>query len=121
MLPTQLANIEFIGDEEFDGEMCWKILVKNEKGTEQIAFFSQTTHQPRGRRTVEKTDSGDVVLDIYFRQWERVGKLLLFHEVVFDRDKESSVTLKLDRIVLNKANDELFILPEQILKLQETK
>ena len=50
-----------------------------------------------------------------------VGKLLLFHEVVFERDKESSVTLKLDRIVLNKANDELFIIPEQILKLQGTK
>jgi hypothetical protein len=121
MLPNQINSSEFVGEGEFDGEDCWRILVKNENENEQIAFFSKTTHRPRGRRTVERTTGGDVILDVYFRNWEHDGKLLLFHEIVFSRDDHNSVTLKLDSIVLDKAKDELFVLPDQIIKLRDTK
>ena len=83
-----------------------------------LAFFSKKTYRPRGRRTVEKTTNGDATIDVYFRDWERVGNLLLFHTVIYSRDG-TEITMKLDRIVLNKANEGLFILPHQIVQLRD--
>ena len=110
--------MEVIGDEEFDGESCWKVQIQNSDGKNQIAFFSKLTYRPRGRRTVENTNNGDATIDVYFRDWERVGNLLLFHTVVYSRD-DTTITLKIDRIVLNKANDALFILPEPVIQLRD--
>lgn len=119
MLPTQLVFMEVLGTEEFDDELCWKIQIQNEeKKNKQIAFFSKQTYRPKGRRTTEKTHNGDAIIDIYFRDWERVGDLLLFHSVIYARD-ETHITMKLDRIVLNKATDDIFILPSQILQLRD--
>lgn len=117
-LPTHLSNMEVIGYEEFDGESCWKVQIQNSDGKNQIAFFSKLTYRPRGRRTVENTNNGDATIDVYFRDWERVGNLLLFHTVVYSRD-DTTITLKIDRIVLNKANDALFILPEPVIQLRD--
>lgn len=117
MLPTQLHTMNVIGSEEFDDEDCWTIQIASEN-KEQLAFFSKKTYRPRGRRTVEKTASGDATIDVYFRDWERVGNLLLFHTVIYSRDG-TEITMKLDRIVLNKANDGLFILPHQIVQLRD--
>jgi hypothetical protein len=50
---------------------------------------------------------------VYFRDWQRVGELLLFHTVEYNRDG-STVTLKLDRITTNPIGDSLFTLPEKI-------
>ncbi|MGY8753443.1 MAG: hypothetical protein ACKVIO_06045, partial [Phycisphaerales bacterium] len=47
MLPAKISNIEYIGEEEFDGETCVKLLLK-EEDKEEIAFFSISTHRPRG-------------------------------------------------------------------------
>ena len=115
MLPTQLENIEFEGSVIFDGEECWKLRIKGKGEQYQLAFFSCTTHRPRGRRTIESIQEGDVTVDVYFREWKRVGNLVLFHTVVFDRDG-SQVTMKLDRIELDNVKDELFELPEQIVQ-----
>jgi hypothetical protein len=117
-LPAKLTDMEVVGEEEFDGESCWKVQIQNSDGRDQIAFFSKLTHRPRGRRTVEKTNTGDTTVNVYFRDWERVGYLLLFHTVVYSRD-DITITLKLDRIVLNKARESLFILPEPIIQLRD--
>ena len=119
MLPTQIVNMEVIGSEEFDGESCWKIQIQNiDNEKNQIAFFSKQTYRPKGRRTVEKTNNGNATINVYFRDWERVGNLLLFHTVVYNRD-DTLITMKLDRITLNKAESDLFILPEQIIQLRD--
>ena len=118
MLPTQLQHMKVIGTEEFDGELCWKVQIEkvNEKG--QIAFFSTQTHRPKGRRTVERTNKEDVTVDVFFRDWERTDDLLLFHTIVFSRDN-TTIILKLDSIVLNKAREDLFVLPKEIVELRD--
>jgi hypothetical protein len=118
MLPTQLSDMKVIGSEEFDGEQCWIIQIEKKGEKEQLAFFSKKTHRPKGRRTVEKTNKDDITVDIFFRDWERIEDLLLFHTVVFSRDN-TTITLKLDRIVLNKASDSLFSLPAEVIDLRE--
>lgn len=124
MLPSQLADMNVIGDEEFDGESCWKVQIKDKEGKDQIAFFSKLTHRPKGRRSTESTSNGDAIIDIYFRDWERVDNLLLFHSVTYSRENRL-ITLTLDRIVLNKNvsknTSTLFDLPEQIIQLRDNK
>jgi hypothetical protein len=118
MLPAELSNIQFVGKEQFDEEPCIKLSVKGEDGYEQLVFFSQETFRPRGRRTVEKTPNGDATIDVYFRDWKRVGGLLLFHTVTYNRDG-STVTLKLNRISTEPLPNSLFVIPEQIKQLIE--
>ncbi len=117
-LPEQLSDMQVIGDEDFDGESCWKVQIQNGDEKKPVAFFSKMTYRPRGRRTVEKTNNGNTTVDVYFRDWERVGDLLLFHTVVYSRD-DTTITLKLDRIALNKANDSMFDLPDPIIQLRD--
>lgn len=117
-LPNTLDDMEVISEEEFDDEPCWKVRIAVKGQNEQIAFFSKITYHPKGRRTIERTNDGDTIVDVYFRDWERVENLLLFHTVVYSREGVN-ITLKLDRIVLNKANDSVFILPEQIIQLRD--
>lgn len=117
MLPAKINDMEILGDEEFDDESCWKVLIPGEDAQDEIAFFSKETFRPRGRRTVEKTPSGNVTIDVYFREWRRVKNLLLFHSVVFDQDG-SEVTFNIDRISIDTLPDSLFALPEQIKALQ---
>lgn len=117
-LPNTLDDMEVIGEEEFDDEPCWKVRIAVNGQNEQIAFFSKLTYHPKGRRTVERTNDGDTVVNVYFRDWERVEDLLLFHTVVYSREG-TNITFTLDRIVLNKANDGIFALPEPIIQLRD--
>jgi len=118
MLPSQLGDMTIIGTEVFDDETCWKISLQNGNSKEQLLFFSTETYRPRGRRTIEKMNNGNATVDIYFKEWERIGNLLLFHKVVFDRDG-NSITMKLDRIEINSAEEYLFALPEPIIQLRD--
>jgi hypothetical protein len=119
MLPMQLENMQVIGSEEFDDEMCWKVQILNtDEKKNQIVFFSKQTYRPKGRRSVEKTSNGDATIDIFFRDWERVGKLLLFHTIIYKRD-ETLITMKLNSLTLNKAKEDLFHLPQQIIQLRD--
>ena len=117
-LPTRLTDMEVIGEEEFDSEDCWKVRIAKNGQKEQTAFFSKLTYRPKGRRTVENTNDGDTIVDVYFRDWERVEDLLLFHTVVYSREG-TTITLNLDRIMINKTKDGVFILPEPIIQLRD--
>ena len=118
MLPLQLEYMEVVGDEVFDGEPCWKVQVETDEAKNQTIFFSKQTHRPKGRRTIEQTNGEGTAVKVYFRDWERVGDLLLFHKVIFESN-DTTVTMKLDRIVLNKAKKDMFHLPEQIKLLRD--
>ncbi len=41
MLPSELNNIKFVGEEKFDDESCWKLTIQRDNGPEQLIFFSQ--------------------------------------------------------------------------------
>lgn len=116
MLPAKLGDIEFSGSELFDEEDCWKLTIKEKKGKEQEAFFSKTTFRPKGRRTIESTPNGDATVDVYFRDWQRVGGLLLFHTIVYEREG-SAVTLKLNRISTDRVLNSFFNVPNEIKKM----
>ena len=116
MLPAKLKNIEFEGEEDFDNEKCWKLKIQDADGREQHAFFSQSTFRPKGRTTIEKTPKGDATINVYFKDWQRVGDLLLFHTVVYDRDG-SLVTLKLNKISTEPILDSFFDLPPEVKML----
>jgi len=117
MLPLELDNMEIIGEQTFDNELCWIVQINKEKINEQLVYFSKKTFRPKGRRTEENTANGKTIVDVFFRDWERVGDLLLFHTIVYRRDG-NEITLKLDRIQLDKARKELFELPAEIQLLQ---
>ncbi len=118
MLPLQLNNMEVVGSEEFDSEPCWKIIINSDTGVDQTIFFSKQTFRPRGRRTIEQTSAKAVTVDVFFRDWERIGELLLFHTIVY-KNQDNIVTMKLDNITLNKAKLDLFALPEQVIQLRD--
>jgi outer membrane lipoprotein-sorting protein len=84
----------------------------------ELAFFSKETNLPKGRRTVEETPKGDTVVDVYFRKWEPVGKLFLFHTVIYSLDGKQ-VTITLDQIEVDQVDDSLFELPNQVKKLRD--
>ena len=117
MLPAKITGMEILGEEEFDGEPCWKVLITDDDSQDETAFFSKETFRPRGRRAIEKTPNGNVTINVYFREWRRVKNLLLFHSVVFDQDG-SEVTFSIDRISIDTLPDSLFTIPEQIKALQ---
>jgi hypothetical protein len=77
-----------------------------------------TTHRPKGRRTVESTPNGDTVVDVYFRDWKHVDKLLLFHTVIFSRD-EKQVRINIDLIEVDSVDESIFELPQQVKKLRD--
>lgn len=118
MLPTNLEHMEYSGVAEFDGEQCLQLNIKTNALRTELAFFSKETHRPKGRRTVEETPNGDAVVDVYFRDWKSVDKLLLFHTVVFSRDGKQ-VTMNLNRIEVDQVDDSLFKLPIQVKNLRD--
>ena len=120
MLPAKLGDIEFSGSDTFDEEDCWKLTITEKENKKQEAFFSKSTYRPKGRRTIESTPNGDATINVYFRDWQRVGDLLIFHTVKYDRDG-TIVTLNLDRISTAPIGDSLFSLPEQIKQIVESK
>lgn len=117
MLPAKISSMEYTGEERFDGEDCLKLLLK-EEGSEETAFFSKSTRRPRGRRKIEHTPNGDVTIDVYFRDWQHVDNLLLFHSVVFNQNG-SEVSFKMDRISFDPLPDGMFDLPEHLVTIPE--
>ena len=118
MLPSSLNRMELEGETTFDGEQCWQISIQEEGEKKQFAFFSIATHRPRGRRSIESTPNGDTTVDIYFRNWQRVENLVLFHTVIYSREG-NDVTLLFDRIEIGSVDDSIFELPIQVSKLKD--
>ena len=118
MLPEQLETMDYEGTTEFDGEDCYQLKIQHDALSSELAFFSVTTHRPKGRRTVESTPNGDATVDVYFRDWKHVDKLLLFHTVIFSRD-ERQVTISIDLIDIDTVDESLFKLPQEVKKLRD--
>jgi len=118
LLPAEIGRMKIDGEEEFDSESCWRIKIAYNDLSEkdQFAFFSKETFRPRGRRTIETTPNGDATIDVFFRDWQRVGDLLLFHTVVYSRNG-SEVSMKFDQINTDALPDSMFRLPEQVKEL----
>ena len=120
MLPEDISYMKVDGEEEFDEEDCWRINIayNDDSKKDQYAFFSKETYRPRGRRTIEKTPNGDATIDVFFRDWQRVGDLLLFHTVIYSRNG-SEVSMKFDQINTDALPNSLFQLPEKVKELAE--
>jgi hypothetical protein len=119
-LPNQLNVMAVQGETQFDGEACWVIHIpgEGEFDTGEQAFFSKTTKRLIGRQTIEHTNNGDAIINIYFREWRPVGDLQLFHSVVFDREGVE-VAIVFDTIEVNTVNDQIFALPHGVLQLKD--
>ena len=118
MLPTKLDTMSYEGTTEFDGEDCYQLKIQHDAIYSELAFFSITTHRPKGRRTVESTPNGDAVIEVYFRDWKHVDKLLLFHTVIFSRDKRQ-VRISIDHIDVEPVDESIFKLPRPVEKLKD--
>jgi len=119
-LPLQLDQMEVIGETEFDQEACWVLQINAEsvpKTTEKI-FFSKSTNRIRGRQTIERTNEGDVMINIYFRDWNKVDDLYLFHAVVFDRNGVE-VSMVFDTVKVNSVDERIFTLPDPVIALRD--
>ena len=115
-LPQYLGSMKVLKQTEFDGELCWEIEYKTHANETRSAFFSYDTHKPRGRRSHEQTSSGLSQVDVAFRNWESVGKLLLFKEVAFVHN-DQEVTFAIDFIEIDEVPPTLFKLPHEIRAL----
>jgi hypothetical protein len=118
MLPSRIDDMTVIGQEVFDGEDAWAVAIEHLDGRAESAFFSTTTRRPLGRRTVEKSPSGEAIVSVYFRDWRPVGDLQLLHTVVFDRDG-ALVELAFDRVEINMVPADRFDLPDAVEHLKE--
>ncbi|MBC8202560.1 MAG: hypothetical protein H8E91_01910 [Planctomycetes bacterium] len=118
-LPLQLDVMKVIDEIEFDGETCWEVSIsgKNTIDSKEKAYFSKSTKRLIGRQTTERTNDGNAIVNIYFRDWRPVGDLQLFHTVVFDRDGVE-VAMVFDTIEVNSVDERIFELPEQVVQLR---
>jgi hypothetical protein len=121
-LPLRLENMEVQGKTMFDGEECWILHIAGKKELDfgEQAFFSRSTKRLIGRQTIEKTQEGDTIINVYFREWRPVGDLQLFHTVVFDRSG-IEVAIVFDTIEVNTVDDRIFELPEAVVRLRDAK
>ncbi len=115
-LPQYLGSMTVLKKTEFDNELCWEIEYTTHANETRSAFFSCDTYKPRGRRSHEQTSSGLSQVDVAFRNWESVDKLLLFKEVAFIRN-DQEVTLTIDHIEIDEVPDALFKLPHEVRAL----
>ncbi len=118
-LPRFTSELEVVGEARFDGQECWQMRAVHPNGRDEQVFFSRTTRRPVGRRTLEPTGSGEgATIDVYFRDWQPAGDLLLFRRVTFDRGG-TAVELIIDRIDLDGVPATRFELPAAILRLKD--
>ncbi|MEE2819481.1 MAG: hypothetical protein VX615_02605 [Planctomycetota bacterium] len=115
-LPQYLDSMKVLKQAEFDGELCWEIEYTTHANATRSAFFSCDTFKPRGRRSHEQTSSGLSQVDVAFRNWGSVDKLLLFKEVAFIRNNQE-VTLTIDFIEIDEVPPALFKLPHEVRAL----
>ena len=118
-LPSYLESMRVKGKTMFDGEECYEISYTTNTEVEKYAFFSCKTDRPKGRRTIENTTNGDATVDVFFRDWDEVSFLQMFHTVIFNRDGVE-VMFKMDNIELNTAPDSIFVLPLEIRQIIES-
>jgi len=121
-LPLQIDLMEVQGETKFDGEACWILHIEGEGELDsgEQAFFSKSTKRLIGRQTIEHTNEGDAIVNVYFRDWRPVGDLQLFHSVVFDRG-EVEVAMVFDTIEVNTVDKRIFELPDQVIRLRDNK
>ena len=115
-LPQYLDSMKVLKKTEFDGELCWEIEYTTNANATRSAFFSCDTFKPRGRRSHEQTSSGLSQVDVAFRNWESVDKLLLFKEVAFIRNNQE-VIFTIDFIEIDEVPPALFTLPHEVRAL----
>ncbi len=115
-LPQYLGSMKVLKQTEFDKELCWEIEYVTHANETRSAFFSCDTFKPRGRRSNEQTSSGLSQVDVAFRNWESVEKLLLFKEVAFIRN-DQEVSLTIDFIEIDEVPTALFNLPHEVRAL----
>ena len=111
---------EELEETTFDGESCWMLQIAPESTSakkEQV-FFSKSTNRLIGRRTIEPTKNGDAIVNVYFRDWQKVGDLQLFHAVVFDRGGVE-VVMVFDTIELNTVDERIFELPTPVIHMRD--
>lgn len=119
-LPLQIDRMEVLEETTFDQESCWLLQIAPESASakkEQV-FFSKSTNRLIGRRTIEPTNDGDAIVNIYFRDWQKVGDLQLFHAVVFDREGVK-VSMEFDMIELNTVDGRIFELPTPVIHMRD--
>ena len=119
-LPLQIERMEVLEETTFDGKSCWMLQIAPESTSakkEQV-FFSKSTNRLIGRRTIEPTNEGDVIVNVYFRDWQKVGDLQLFHAVVFDRGGVE-VVMVFDTIELNTVDERIFELPTPVIHMRD--
>ncbi|MBT4583862.1 MAG: hypothetical protein HOC93_02145 [Phycisphaerae bacterium] len=121
-LPIQLEKMKVQGETEFDDEACWILHIEGEGKFDsgEQAFFSKATKRLIGRQTIEHTNNGDAIVNIYFRDWRPVGDLQLFHTVVFNRDG-IEVAIVFDTIEVDSVDERIFELPNAVIKLRDKK
>ncbi|MDP7009007.1 MAG: hypothetical protein QGI78_05495 [Phycisphaerales bacterium] len=121
-LPLELDNMTVQGETKFDGEACWILHISSntEFDAGQQIFFSKTTKRVVGRQTIEHTNEGDAIVNVFFREWRPVGDLQLFHSVVFDRDGVE-IAMVFDTIDVNSVDERIFTLPDPVIKLRDSK
>ena len=119
-LPLQIERMEVLEETMFDQESCWMLQIapEIESAKKELVFFSKSTKRLIGRRTIEPTKNGDAIVNVYFRDWQKVGDLQLFHAVVFDREGVE-IAMVFDTIELNTIDLRIFELPTPVIHMRD--
>lgn len=115
-------EMETVDLTEFNGQKCYKVRMKQKEGgdEEQFLFFDSKAGLPVGIEAEQPGMGGQPAkMTMIFAEWKEIDDLKFFSEIKMSQGPMMSFTMKFDKIEINKVDDAVFELPEQVKKMKK--
>lgn len=120
LYPDRLfASFETIGEEEFEGEPCYRVKVTTAWGEEYFDFFSRETGLVVGSVRTRATGMGDQEATAIVSDWKEVNGVLVPHKSV-QRVMGMEQIMTFSTFENAEVPDSVFALPAEIQALTKT-
>ncbi len=107
------ATLEVLGEEEFDGQPCWKMRTVTEMGTEMMQFFSQDSGMMIGSSGPVPTAMGDIQVTSILSRFEEIDGVT-YPKVTTQEMMGTAQILELETVVFDTLGTADFELPPAI-------
>jgi len=115
-----LESIENTGKQTFADKESWKLHSRRKDGTESDMFFDVTSGMPMGFESVEKQGDVEIRSRGVFSDWKEQEGVKFFNMMTVETSAQASpIVMKVTTIEINKLDDKVFALPDEVKKLAD--
>ena len=116
----EMASIEVVGQEEFNGRMAHKVRFepKDDSGP-GFLYFDAGTGRPLGLQQTQQGPMGEETSTITLAEWKKVEGVDFFHKMTINAPSMpgGEVVMTVSKLEVNKLAEDAFELPEQVKAL----